>query len=157
MHHFDKHQILSNLQHDSRRGHSCQTHGQLIAFVEHLAMKMENGGQTDVIVMDFPKPFDRVANGINTVTLSWIRSFLPNKKKQVGLNKRVVSVKVIVSSGVPQGSAVGPNLFKLYIYDLPHYVKSKVRLFADDIVIYLAVTSMADCVQLQQNSPNLEN
>ena len=49
MHHFDNHQTLSNLQHGFLRGHSCKT--QLIAFVEDLAKEMQNGGQTDVIVM----------------------------------------------------------------------------------------------------------
>ena len=46
MHHFDKHQALSNFQHGFRRGHSCET--QLIAFIEDRAKEMQNGGQTDV-------------------------------------------------------------------------------------------------------------
>ena len=164
MHHFDNHQTLSNLQHGFRRGHSCET--QLIAFVEDLAKEMQNGGQTDVIVMDFSKAFDKVPHqellyklsnyGINIVTLSWLKSFLSNRKQRVVL-EGVMSDQVPVSSGVPQGSVLGPILFLAYINDLPQYVKSKVRLFADDTVIYLAIKSSVDCIQLQQDLLSLEN
>ena len=65
MNHFDQHQILSNLQHGFREGHSCET--QLIAFVDDLAKEMQNGGQTDAIVMDFSKGFDKTA--LQTVKL----------------------------------------------------------------------------------------
>ena len=65
MNHFDQHQILSNLQHGFREGHSCEI--QLIAFVDDLAKEMQNGGKTDAIVMDFSKMFDITA--LQTVRL----------------------------------------------------------------------------------------
>ena len=127
---------------------------------------MQNGGQTDVIVMDFSKAFDKVPHqellyklsnyGVNIVTLSWLKSFLSNRKQRVVL-EGVMSDQVPVSSGVPQGSVLGPILFLAYINDLPQYVKSKVRLFADDTVIYLAIKSSVDCIQLQQDLLSLEN
>ena len=94
--------------------------------------------------MDFSKAFDKVPHqellyklsnyGINSVTLTWEKSFLSNRKQRVVL-EGAMSYQVPVSSGVPQGSGLGPILFLAYINDLPQYVKSKVYLFADGTVI----------------------
>jgi hypothetical protein len=49
------------------------------------------------------------------------------------------------------GSVLEPSLFLFYINDTPCGLKSTVRLFADDTIAYLAVTSEADAVDLQSN------
>ena len=67
-----------------------------------------------------------------------------------------MSDQILEASGVPQGSVLGLILFLADIIDLPQYMKSKVRLFADDTVIYLAIKSTDDCIQLQQDLLNLE-
>ena len=48
---------------------------------------------------------------------------------------------VPVTSGVPQGSVIGPILLLVYINDIPAKLQSKVRLFADDNFVYMAVTN----------------
>ena len=76
-----------------------------------------------------------------------------------GRDQRVVlggctSKTAPVSSGVPQGSILVPLLFMLFINDLPKYVSStaKVRLFADDCVLYRDKTSPSDAHQLPNRS-----
>ena len=89
--------------------------------------------------------------GILGKTLNWVKDFLNSCSQAVVLNT-VKSDKIAVSSGVPQGSVLGPILFLIYINDLPDQVKFRVRLFADDTAIYLAITCCS-----KGRSINLQN
>ena len=66
------------------------------------------------------------------------------------------SEQVPVTSGVPQGSVLGPILFLVYVNDLPDKVKSHLRLFADDTAAYLAITKLAESKQLQDDLDTLQ-
>ena len=61
-----------------------------------------------------------------------------------------------VTSGVPQGSVLGPLLFLLYINDLPKNIQSQVRLFSDDTAVYLTVSSHEDTKILQSDLDTLQ-
>ena len=67
-----------------------------------------------------------------------------------------VSSWVPVTSGVPQGSVIGPILFLVYINDLQAKLQSKVQLFADDTIVYMAVTNKTDAAILQKDLKLLE-
>ena len=68
----------------------------------------------------------------------------------------VSSSPVMVTSGVPQGSVLGPILFLIYINDLPEYIKySTIRLFADDCILYQPIKSFNESILLQEDINSL--
>ena len=144
MKHAERSNILFPLQHGFRKGRSCET--QLIEFTDDITKNMENGKQTDVLIMDFSKAFDKVSHslllhkldhyGIRGKTNRWIQAFLTGRSQSVVVEGQK-SQSVDVESGVPQGSVLGPSLFLFYINDIPTGIDSTVRLFADDTVVYL--------------------
>ena len=70
--------------------------------------------------------------------------------------EREKSSEVTVDSGVPQGTVLGPILVLCLINDLPDAVKSQVRLFADDCLLYRPINSQKDHDILQQDLKNLD-
>ena len=123
------------------------------------------GKETDLILLDSSKAFDKVAHekliqklhhcGIRGDTLKWIKDFLDNRKQAVVINGVNSNCKP-VSSGVPQGSVLGPILFLVYNNDLPEQVKSRVRFFPDDTAMCLALSSHIEGQILQNDLLSLE-
>ena len=98
--HLTKHNILTEEQHGFRQCRSCET--QLIATVHDLAENLNCGNQTDVILLDFTKAFDKVPHGrlchklyhlgINGSLLLWIKCFLTDRQQQVIINGKISSL-----------------------------------------------------------------
>jgi len=61
-----------------------------------------------------------------------------------------------VTSGVPQGSVLGPLLFLCFINDLPDQIKCKIKLYADDVLLYSTINTVDDCHTLQSDLTTLE-
>ena len=80
--------------------------------------------------------------------LAWILAFLGSRSQQVVIDGEE-SESIPVTSGVPQGSVLGPILFLVYINDPPDEVRSPVRLFADDTALYITMESEDDSSALQ--------
>ena len=162
MSHAEEHQILYPLQHGFRRGASCET--QLVDFVDEVTQKLDSGHQTDCLIMDFSKAFDKVNHsllthkldhyGVRGSTSRWIQAFLGNRKQAVVLNSTTSSF-IAVESGVPQGSVLGPAMFLFYINDIPQGIGAKVRLFADDTLMYLTIKGQSDAAALQEDLNSL--
>lgn len=162
MSHLEYHNILVDSQHGFRSRRSCET--QLLTFVHELAKNMQGGGQTDIVLMDFSKAFDKVPHrrlltklhhyGIKGPILSWIDNFLTQRQQRVLVDGESSDFKPVLS-GVPQGTVLGPLLFLMFINDLPECANSSVRLFADDAVLYRKINSTADCNILQSDLNNM--
>ena len=75
--------------------------------------------------------------------VKWISSLLGGRTQAVVVEGEC-SPAVLVTSGVPQGSVLGPLLFLFYTNDLPENIQSWVRLFADDTAVYLTVLGPND-------------
>ena len=161
--HLNRHNILYHLQHGFRQKRSCEM--QLLQFIEDLGKQLIKGYQIDLVRLDFSKAFDKVnhlkllfklsQHRVKGNTLNWIRSFLLGRTQAVVLEGER-SAEAPVTSGVPQGSVLGPLLFLLYINDLPQNIQSQVRLFPDDTAVYLTVTSSEDANALQADLDTLQ-
>ena len=142
---------LSPFQHGFRNRHSCQT--QLLESVHEWARSLDRASSTHVIFTDFSKAFDSVPHqrlllklehrGVRGNLLAWISGFLANRRQRVLLDGSTSEWNE-VTSGVPQGSVLGPLLFILYVNDIPTHLSSPVRLFADDCTIYRQVSLQED-------------
>ena len=163
MGHLDINNILSDQQHGFRKKRS--TESQLLLTLQDLTSGLNEGEQIDAVLLDFSKAFDKVPHerlaaklhhyGIRGDTLRWIKSFLSHRRQQV-LVEGSSSTSSQVTSGVPQGSVLGPLLFLLYINDLPAQVTSTSRLFADDSLLYRKVRTTADTKALQDDLDRLQ-
>ena len=162
MNHYDNHHILVDAQHGFRPGRSCET--QLTITAHDLAMALDNRQQMDAVVLDFSKAFDRVPHqhllsklqhyGINASLLLWIRNFLTTRSQRVVIDGQS-SDSVPVTSGVPQGTVLGPLLFLSFINDLPSGITSHLRLFADDCLMYRPINNISDSQLLQEDLDRL--
>ena len=93
-------------------------------------------------------------HGIRGSIHKWIDSWLSGRTQQVVLDGQA-SDPVPVLSGVPKGSVLGPVLFFIFINDLRDNIRSSVRLFADDCVLYRNIHSLQDCLILQEDLTSL--
>jgi len=92
--------------------------------------------------------------GISGKLLTWIESFLSNRRQRVVLSDTVSDWSAITSS-VPQGSVFGPTLFILYINDLVDTIKNRSILYADDTKIICPVASAEERDMLQGDNNNI--
>lgn len=148
---------ISTSQHGFFPGRSVSTN--LLGFSSYITRFMEARSQVDAIYTDLKAAFDCVNHailvakleklGIHGPLLRWIASYLSDRSLRVKLGS-AVSRPLTITSGVPQGSNLGPLLFSLFFNDVSRGLPSNCRLFyADDLKIYTAVRDHRDTLVLQ--------
>ena len=154
--HIDK--CLSNLI-SAYRKHYSSNHV-LIKLIEKWKKDMDDKKFVGAVLMDLSKAFDCVphdlliaklyAYGFEMKTLILFYSYLKNRKQCVKINNVFSSFMVLVS-GVPQGSILGPILFNIFVNDLVYFIKSDLGNFADDNSISDSAKNIPDLLKILEN------
>ena len=158
----DENELIRDTQHGFRKGRSCLTN--LLEFLDIATDSFDQGKQVDVSYLDFSKAFDKVphkrlilqlkTHGIQGQILNWIEAWLSGRQQRVILNGTKSDWKE-VTSGVPQGSVLGPLLFIIFVNEIEHSLESKVLKFADDIKVVRVIEESKDQETLQSDLDKL--
>ena len=156
--HIDNCNIINNIQHGFRKRYSTTT--QLLDVIHHATKALADRQAYHLISFDFAKAFDKVPHHLlvhkikaykfDERVIRWIELWLQKRTSRVEVNN-TRSHAFEITSGVPQGSVLGPLLFLLFINDMPNCVKNSMcRLYADDTLLGMDIKECGES-ELQQN------
>ena len=144
--------LITDHQHGFRRNRSPLT--QLLHHIDSIIRILEDSGNADILYLDLSKAFDTVNHQILIHKLiqmkitgkivNWISSFLTNRQQYVVVNGHK-SQPAPVTSGVPQGTVLGPALFIIYMNNITEVIKSTIiKMFADDSKLIASIKNIPD-------------
>ena len=161
----DSKNYLTPFQHGFQQKRSCES--QLLTTLRDFQESLNKKGQTDAILLDFSKAFDKVDHrlllnkmynlGISGPLLKWSSSFLSNRLQHVIVDGCKSDANKVLS-GVPQGTVLGPLFFLIYINDICQDLTpgTRIRLFADDSLLYREIKTPEDTLILQRDLDTLQ-
>ena len=141
--HLIKNKFIAKEQHGFVPKKSCVKN--FLETADAISYSLANKKSLDMLLLDFAKAFNKVdqilslhkvkAYGVAGSLFNWCSSFFTNRRQRVVLDD-ITSNWVEVTSGVPQGSVIGPSFFVLFINDLPEiFQSSRCKIFEDDTKI----------------------
>ena len=155
----------NNLTNVTQHGFTARksTISQILSYLDDVYRKLEEGVEVDAVYLDFAKAFDKVDHGIllkklyrlkiQGRILKWIGSFLRDRVQRVRVGN-VLSDPARVTSGVPQGSVLGPVLFLVMMIDIDSNINnSSLGSFADDTKVWGDV----DAQSVEQGVTNIQD
>lgn len=150
--------VISIDQHGFVNARSCMTN--LACLSENVCKTLDSLGQVDVIYTDFRKAFDRIDHyvllnkldgfGLSERLTNVFKSYLLGRTQFVEI-EGFRSEAYVATSGVPQGSNLGPLMFIMFINDLLSTITCSKLAYADDLKLYHNISNSDDCVFLQDN------
>ena len=154
----EENKLLHPNHHGFRSGHSTETC--LIQLYDRWVAALEEKSLTGVCMLDLSAAFDVVDHplllqkleiyGFGRSSLNWLKSYLDDRLQTVHIEGKQSDL-LAVSSGVPQGSILGPTLLLIYINDLPDSIVSKLVMYADDTTLFYATDPLKPNSQQRQN------